>query len=331
MCVRAWGCSRAMEELSPLSPEARRRARRRGDSERNRFARLRVDQQGLEVAKRVAVGVYSDGFMLAGNFAYMAMLALFAFCIVAASITGAFGRTGQGLALLQSFFATVPPSVAEALRGPVESAMTARSGPVLWFSALVGLWTVGSLIETIRSMLHRAYGTSGHLPFWQYRIRGILVIVGAVLLAMVAFSANVLVTGVEKFVASFLPGADTAGLFLAFGRLLPFLVLFASLYTLFRIITPRDYRGPDCPKWPGAMLVAAWWVLSTQLLPVFLSRMANYDLTYGSLAGAMVALIFFWLVGFGMVIGAHLNAALANEDGMRQRAAGPELQEEAAA
>ena len=37
----------------------------------------------------------------------------------------------------------------------------------------------------------------------------------------------------------------------------------------------------------------------------------TYNLTYGSLAGIMIALFFFWLVGLGVVIGAELNAALA--------------------
>jgi membrane protein len=40
-------------------------------------------------------------------------------------------------------------------------------------------------------------------------------------------------------------------------------------------------------------------------------RFFTYDLTYGSLAGVMIALFFFWLVGLGMVVGAELNAALA--------------------
>jgi membrane protein len=42
-----------------------------------------------------------------------------------------------------------------------------------------------------------------------------------------------------------------------------------------------------------------------------LSWLGGYDRTYGSLAGVIIALFFFWLVGFGLVIGAHLNAALA--------------------
>jgi membrane protein len=41
----------------------------------------------------------------------------------------------------------------------------------------------------------------------------------------------------------------------------------------------------------------------------------HYDLTYGSLAGVMIALFFFWLVGLGMVVGAELNAALAETSG----------------
>jgi len=46
-------------------------------------------------------------------------------------------------------------------------------------------------------------------------------------------------------------------------------------------------------------------------LPVFLKYAANYQLTYGSLAGVIITLVFFYLVGLGMVIGAEINAALA--------------------
>ena len=311
-----------MSEHSPLSPEARRRTvLRRRKSERSKeteaswFQRLKPGQKTIEVVKRTAVGVYTDGFTQAGNFAYLSLLAVFAFFIVAAAVAGVFGRTQLGFDLIQSFFQTVPRSVSDALRTPVESAMTARSGPVLWLSAVVGLWTTGSLIETIRAALHDAYGTTAQRPFWQYRLRSIAIIIGAVLLAMIAFSTQVLVTGAEQFVYTYLPWARNISRILSIGRFIPFFVLFGALYILFRAITPRDYRGPDCPKWPGAVLVSAWWLASTMLLPLFLANATNYDLTYGSLAGVIIALIFFYLIGLGMVTGAHLNAALANEGG----------------
>jgi membrane protein len=58
---------------------------------------------------------------------------------------------------------------------------------------------------------------------------------------------------------------------------------------------------------------------------VVLRQFFTYDLTYGSLAGAMVTLLFFWLVGLGLVIGAELNAALALT---RPHAASDEASEE---
>ena len=42
-----------------------------------------------------------------------------------------------------------------------------------------------------------------------------------------------------------------------------------------------------------------------------LGLFGGYSRTYGSLAGVMIALIFFFVVGLGVVIGAELNAALA--------------------
>ena len=49
----------------------------------------------------------------------------------------------------------------------------------------------------------------------------------------------------------------------------------------------------------------------TAALPAVLSSLGGYDLTYGSLGGVMVVLIFFFVIGLGVVAGAELNAALA--------------------
>jgi membrane protein len=89
------------------------------------------------------------------------------------------------------------------------------------------------------------------------------------------------------------------------------MITIAALYGLFYTLTPAKYRNSRCPKWPGAVFTALWWFAATMLLPLVLSWLGGYDRTYGSLAGVIIALFFFWLVGFGLVIGAHLNAALA--------------------
>lgn len=302
-----------MSEPSPLSPEARARDNIQGkSSEAEWFGRLARRRRAFEVARRVFVGVYNEGFVHAGNFAYLAMVALFAFCIVAAAIAGALGQAQGGPELIEAFFRTVPPSAAEALRGPVESAMRARSGPILWLSAAVGLWTTASLMEAFRDVLNRAYGTQAQRHFWQYRLGSLLAIIIAVVLAMLAFSAQVMAVAAEDIVYRLFPAALWVADYFAWGRIIPFLILFAAIYVVFRGLTPREYRGRNFPQWPGAALVSLWWLGCTMTLPIFVSRMARYDLTYGSLAGVMIALIFFYLIGLGMVTGAQLNAALAN-------------------
>jgi membrane protein len=302
-----------MSEHSPLSPEARAHdGVVHEGSEDQWFHELNPVRQSYEILRRVAVGVYSEGFVHAGNFAYLSLVALFAFCIVAAAIAGSLGQTASGVALINAFFETVPKGAAEALRGPVESAMKARSGPLLWLSAIVSLWTATSLIETIRDVLNRAYGTVNSRYFWEYRLGSFVVIIVAVLLAMAAFSAQVLVIAAEDVVYRYIPAAETAASYFAWGRIVPFVILFAAIYIIYRGLTPRQYRAKDFPKWPGAVLVSVWWLGCATVLPWFVSSMANYDLTYGSLAGVMVALIFFYLIGLGMVTGAQLNAALAN-------------------
>ena len=302
-----------MQEPSPLSPEAR--AHLTGDqpqSEAKWFAHQNAFRQTYEIIRRVVVGVYSDGFIHAGNFAYLSLVALFSFCIVAAAIAGAFGQTQSGIGMIEAFFKTVPPSAADALRGPVESAMQARTGPLLWFSAIVSLWTTASLMEAFRDVLNRAYGTSPSRHFWQYRLGSLLAIILAVVLAMIAFSAQLLVSTIEDLVYRFIPAAQQASGYFAWGRIVPFLGLFLAIYVVFRGLTPREYRAKQFPKWPGAALVSLWWLGCTAVLPIFLANMSNYSLTYGSLAGVMIALIFFYLIGIGLVTGAQLNAALAN-------------------
>lgn len=288
---------------SSQSPEARRQQPDAGRTP----GRLRA----LEVLRRIAVGVYSDGFIHAGNLAYLTLVAVFPFFILAAAIAQLLGRTQAGLEAVNGFLLTVPPGVADVLRPAITDVLGARTGNLLWIGALVGLWTVGSLIETIRDILRRAYGTRSTQPFWHYRLRAMGIIILSVFAMMVALSLQVLLAAAETVVIKFFPFANSAFGMLTASRLVPTLFLFVALHLLFMALTPGRYRTRRYPKWPGAAFTALWWHGTTLLLPAFLARITSYSLTYGGLAGAMITLIFFFIIGLGVVIGAELNAALA--------------------
>ena len=231
--------------------------------------------------------------------------------IVAAAIASLLGNTEGGLATVRALLSTVPPDVARLLETPIRDVLEQRTGNLLWLGALVGLWTTGSFIETIRDIIRRAYGVTSSLPFWQYRLRAVGIIFASVVLVLISFSAQVLLTGFQQFTDRLLPDDFQQALDIGLYQVIPGLLLFASLYALFWSLTPGLYRRKGDPKWPGPLFVTVWWLGTTALLPVVLSSFGGYDTTYGGLAGIIVALFFFYVVGLGVVFGAELNAALA--------------------
>ena len=264
-----------------------------------------------EVVKRVAIGVYNDGFIHAGNLAYISLVALFPFFIVAAAVAHLLGQSQDAALTVANILRRLPPDVASTLREPIQEVLTVRTGRLLWLGAIVGLWTATSFIETIRDILRRAYGVKYCSPFWEYRLGSMLVILGAVLLMMVAFAVSAALTLAHQLIIRWFPLAQDVASTLGVYRLVPAATLFFTFYVLFFALTPARYRKRDCRKWPGALFITAWWLITVEILPWVLSLFGGYSRTYGSLAGVMISLIFFFVVGLGVVIGAELNAALA--------------------
>ena len=303
---------RPLIEMPDLSPEARRKDAlrvRAGLQDRVR-KEIGPGTRFFEVVRRVWIGAYNDGFIHAGNLAYMAILSLFPFFITGAAIFSIFGEESQRAATINAFLLAVPPVVANAIEPVARGVIEARSGWLLWIGGLVGLWTVGSLIETVRDILRRAYGTHWEHAFWRYRLASTGVILAAVILLLVSLAVQVVIGAAQEVIAAWFPRLVDLIDQLALSRFIPALGLYLSIYLLFLSLTPGAYRKRRYPKWPGALLVTVWWVAVTVALPAVLRSFFSYDLTYGSLAGIMIALFFFWLVGLGMVVGAELNAAL---------------------
>jgi membrane protein len=317
--IPAPGATQALPVLTPpdLSPEARRRHALRWLRGQESLAadELAARRHWLvwlrQVLGRTLAGVWNDGFIHAGNLAYTTVVALFPFFITVAAIFSALGERSQRAASINAFLLAVPPSVARAIEPVARDVIDARTGWLLWIGVVVGLWSVGSLMETIRDILRRAYGTPRTHAFWRYRLLSTAMVIGAVVLLMFSLLAQVAIGAVETAIYAWMPWLDPILGQIAMTRLIPAMVLFGSVYLLFYVLTPSKYRTRAYPKWPGALFVSLWWLLVLMALPWAVRRLFNYDATYGSLAGVMITLFFFWLVGLGMVFGAELNAALA--------------------
>lgn len=280
------------------------------------------------VVRDTVTGVWADGFTHAGNLAYLSLLTLFPFFIVLATVAGSLGRTEDGAKALRGFMRLLPPDVATLVAKPIADVTEVRaSAGLLTFGILVTLWTVTTFIETIRDIIRRAYGTKAMVPGWKYRLASTAFVFAACFLMLIAFAAQVVLTGAETFVAELMPQADAILNQIGFRRGLPALALFTALYAIFYTLTPRRFRGTGFRIWPGALVTMVVWVGTTMGMPWALGVAGGgYSLTYGSLAGVIVALLFFYIIGMGLVAGAHLNAALAKSHQKRLRAGATALE-----
>ena len=75
------------------------------------------------------------------------------------------------------------------------------------------------------------------------------------------------------------------------------------------------YFGPDAEQdwaWitPGSLLAATLWLAGTLGFRLYVVNFGNYDATYGTLGGIIVLLLWFYLTGLVIVIGAEMNAEI---------------------
>jgi membrane protein len=266
-------------------------------------------------------GVWKDGAHHAGNLAYLSLLCLFPFFVLVVVVAGALGRTEDGMRVIIKVLAVLPPSVASLLNGPVSEVVAQRaSGKLLTLGILVILWTVSGYAEAVRDIILRAHGDQRRMSLWRTRALSLAVVFGGVLLMLVALTAQLLLTGTEALLTAWLPpgGPFSVGVFNV-NRLLPVLSLFGGLcVALWGLTAPKRRRWSWI--WPGALLIAAGWTGVTMLMPVTLRLFGSSSLTYGSLAGVIVTLIYFWLLGLWLIFGVHFNAALAKRGQSRVKA-----------
>ena len=75
------------------------------------------------------------------------------------------------------------------------------------------------------------------------------------------------------------------------------------------------YFGPDAEQewvWvsPGAVLATSLWLLASLLFRLYAASFGNYQATYGALGGVVVLLLWMYMTGLAIVVGAEVNAEI---------------------
>lgn len=261
----------------------------------------------IVAAREVLSAAFRHGAIHAGNFAYLSLVALFPAAILLVSMAGIFGNSQAGQQAVGAVLSYLPEPVADLVGPVIDSVIMDGASGALALSAFVALWTVSGFIETLRAVIHQALQIEAGQPWWLSRLFSGLLALAASLAVLGGFLLSFLFQILQSLAGSWL---ESLGLSLVGGptaAAVSVTPLFLGFWLLHALLTPAQARRF---AWAGALLVTLSWVAGSLLLGPVLALLGGMARTYGALSGVMVALLFFYGMGFALVVGAEVSAAL---------------------
>ena len=247
--------------------------------------------------------------MAAASCGFYAMLALFPAISVAISLYGLVADPVAVESQLEGLRGVLPASTFELIAARVHDLATAGPTKLSWglaLSLLVALWSAMNGTKAIISALNVAYEERERRGFLHLNLVALLFTLGGIFGVVLALTVIVVVPAALPF--TWLgPLASIAVRVCSFGLLLGFVVL--DLALLYRY---GPSRAPAKWRWitPGSLLAAALWLAASLAFSFYVSNFGAYDAAYGTLGGVVVALLWFFISAYAVILGAELNAEL---------------------
>jgi membrane protein len=253
-----------------------------------------------------------DIFARSAQLAYYFFFALFPALIFLTSLLGLFAGPGTKLhdSLLNYLATALPESAFELVQTTLDEIGRTSGGGKLGFGIVVTLWSAMSGMTALEDTLNAVHDVRERRPLWRrYGIALALTIVCSVLLisalAMVLYGNEL-----ANFIARHI-GLRSGTLWTWKIAQWPL-----SLFFLAMVFSLIYYFCPDVDRlrweWltPGAVVGMTLWIVASFAFRVYLHYFNSYSKSYGSLGAVMVLLLWFYITGIMLLMGAEVNAEI---------------------
>jgi membrane protein len=252
---------------------------------------------------------------------YYSLLSLFPALIALVSLLGLFGDPeGTTESLTEIITDIGPESAAETFSGPIESITQHRgtAGFAFVLGLLVAVWSASGYVGAFMRAANVIYETPEGRPFWKKRPLQLAITLGMILL-MAGLAIALVMTGpIVNAVAESLGIGDTAvGIWDVAKWPVMVLVFFLMIGVLYYLAPNVKVRGV---RWvtPGALVAIAIWILASGGFAFYVANFGSYDKTYGTLAGLIALLVWFWITNLAILFGMQLNAEIERSHEIRE-------------
>jgi membrane protein len=185
---------------------------------------------------------------------------------------------------------------------------------LLTFSLLLAMWTVSRSFAALVRALDVVYDLDDHRSWFSIRATAIVIAIGSMVSAAVMLTAIVVgpLFGTGEQIAEQVGlGDQFAFMWDVFRLPFAFVVLVLWAATIFHV--GPDHRTPWRDDLPGALLTGVLWLLFSAGLRVYLELAQTGNAVFGALGGALIVLLWFWLLSLAVLIGGELNQVLLDE------------------
>ena len=264
----------------------------------------------VQLARRVWREIGEDAVGdRAAALAYYFLFALFPALLFLTALLGMLPIPNLMDNLMAYVARALPPDAASVTQKTLLEIVRGAHGGLLSIGVLGALWAASNGMASIMAALNAVYDVPENRPFWK---RKALAIGLTLLFSAFILTALVLMVFGPKIGETVASWVGLGAVFALVWNLvsIPLVILLVSIgvalvYYLAAAVEQKF-------RWvtPGSALAVVLWLGMSAGLRWYVTQFADYNATYGSLGGAILLMLWFYLSGVTLLVGAEVNAEI---------------------
>jgi membrane protein len=274
------------------------------------LAHLKVPLSWREVVTRTVREAWADNvFGLSAQLAYYFFFSLFPALLLLIAIDSYFPVQTLVDQVFKSMSGFAPPEALSIITEQIEKITQAKPSGLLTFGVAAALWSSSSAMSAVINTLNSAYDIEEGRPWWKVQLTALLLTLGVALFILVSFALVIIGPAMAENVAMWMHlGAAFAWTW----KILQWPFVFALASTGIALIY---YFAPDAEQdwiWltPGSVLATTLWLAASLAFKYYVVNISSYAATYGALGGVMVLMLWCYISGAVILVGAEMNAEI---------------------